>query len=352
MISAGGRLQWAVRCFLYGAGIICMLLMYGLWQERIMAYPYDGEYFNGSTFLVLYNRLFGVAFAATMTIIMAEDTTCTAPVWKYTLISVTAVGASICQYEALKYVCFTVQMLGKSCKMLPVMLWGITISGKRYVYVDWITALFITAGVAEFLLTGRIASDNSQGTSVRGLMLLVAFVVLDGFTSTFQERLFRQHLTSKYNQMLYINLISAVITALSLLVSGFTSESFSFLVRHPAIIGDASLLSAAAVLAQWFIFSLVQEYGALVFAATMNLRQVVSILASYLAYNHPVTGWQILGLVIVGATLFARSAIGFLAEQAEDTPVLRARTSESLTWSPKTSIVKRVRSGCCPSWGP
>jgi len=316
-----------------------------------MAYPYDGEYFAGSTALVLYNRIFGVLFAFVMSYAMTEEMSCTAPIWKYVFISVTAVAASICQYEALKYISFTVQMLGKSCKMVPVMLWGILISGKQYVMIDWITSIVVTMAVAEFLLTGRITADNNQGTSAYGLLMLVAFVALDGFTSTFQEKLFRDHLTSKYNQMLYINLVSAIITLISLLISGFTSESFSFCARHPALIADASLLSAAAVAAQWFIYSQVQEYGALVFAATMNVRQVVSILASYIAYGHAITAFQIIGLAAVGLVLMLRSAVGVLKDSREGVPLLRAgHDGPGGHRAQVISFFKKSRAGCCPAW--
>ena len=35
---------------------------------------------------------------------------------------------------------------------------------------------------------------------------------------------------------------------------------------------------------RFFIYSQIKEFGALVFAATMNVRQVVSILVSYAAF--------------------------------------------------------------------
>jgi len=344
-----GRVRYGVCCLTYGCGVVGTLLLYGLWQERIMAYPYDGEYFAGSTALVLYNRVFGLVFAFVMSYAMSEELSCTAPLWKYVFISVTAVAASICQYEALKYISFTVQMLGKSCKMVPVMVWGILISGKRYVWLDWITSIVVTLAVAEFLLTGRITADNNSGTSTYGLLMLVAFAALDGFTSTFQEKLFRDHMTSKYNQMLYINLVSALITFGSLIVSGFTSESFSFCARHPSLIGDASLLSAAAVAAQWFIFSQVQEYGALVFAATMNIRQVVSILASYVAYGHSITVLQIIGLVAIFAMLLLRSVGGILKDGRETSNLIGSRANLAPK-APTLSFLRRTRTGCCPTW--
>eukprot|EP00416_Gambierdiscus_australes_P033094 CAMPEP_0171093614 /NCGR_PEP_ID=MMETSP0766_2-20121228/39184_1 /TAXON_ID=439317 /ORGANISM="Gambierdiscus australes, Strain CAWD 149" /LENGTH=318 /DNA_ID=CAMNT_0011552091 /DNA_START=154 /DNA_END=1110 /DNA_ORIENTATION=+ len=315
-----------------------------------MAYPYDGEYYAGSTLLVLYNRVFGVIFAFVMSSLTAEDMACSAPLWKYVFISVTAVAASICQYEALKYISFAVQMLGKSCKMVPVMLWGMMISGKTYVTVDWVTSLVVTGFVAEFLLTGDITAENNQGTSTYGLLMLVGFVALDGFTATFQEKLFRDHLTSKYNQMFYINVVSAGITFVSLIVSGFTNESFAFCQRHPSVVADASLLSAAAVAAQWFIYSQVQEYGALAFAATMNLRQIVSIIASYIAYGHSITVAQIIGLCGVGTTLLLRSFGGLIKDLIKDptkegSPLLRHGTLQK---APTLNFFKKTRAGCCP----
>merc|ERR1719491_589139 len=92
-----------------------------------------------------------------------------APLWKYGIISFANVYASACQYEALKYVSFAVQMLGKSFKMMPVMVWGMVINGKRYKLQDWLGAAAVTAGVAEFLATGPTASASSGGSNVRGL---------------------------------------------------------------------------------------------------------------------------------------------------------------------------------------
>merc|ERR1719161_650560 len=88
-----------------------------------------------------------------------------APIWKYMVVSLSNVAATMCQYECLKYVSFPVQMLGKSFKMMPVMLWGMAISGKRYTLVDWLVAAAVTAGVTEFLMTGPISSHGDGGSS-------------------------------------------------------------------------------------------------------------------------------------------------------------------------------------------
>merc|ERR550537_2020885 len=225
----------------------------------------------------------------------------TAPLWKYVLISVLNVGASMCQYSALEYVSFPVQMLGKSFKMMPVMVWGMLVAGKSYGATDWLIAGAVTGGVTEFLMTGPISSTDDEGSSVYGIALLGGFLLLDGFTSTFQEKLFKDHVTSKYNQMLYINLGSCVISSFTLIASGRIGHAIGFAAGHTGFVWDAMTLSGAAVAGQWFIYSQVKEFGALVFAATMNVRQIASILMSYLQYGHAITRNQLLGLVIVFA---------------------------------------------------
>merc|ERR1719343_801144 len=290
-----------------------------------MTYPYGGDRFTDSVFLVFCNRAVAVVFALVMAAMKGESYMNSAPLWKYLAISFSNVYASTCQYEALKYVSFPVQMLGKSFKMMPVMVWGMAVSGKRFSVTDWMIAFAVTGGVVEFLMTGPISSHSDQGNSMYGLALLGGFLALDGFTSTFQEKLFKEHTTSKYNQMLYINLGSCVISSFTLVASGRLSNAVGFTMAHPGFLHDGMMLSASAVAGQWFIYSQVKEFGALVFAATMNVRQVVSILISYAKYGHSITMLQIVGLCVIFGALFYKSFSGLLAPSKEKTPLLEKK---------------------------
>merc|ERR1719460_2795002 len=94
---------------------------------------------------------------------------------------------------------------------------------------------------------------------------------------------------------------------MSLLVSGGFAEALAFCAAHPAFIMDATFLSGAAVGGQFFIYSMVKEFGALAFAATMNVRQVASIIVSYIMYAKPITMLQVGGLMLVFGALFYKS---------------------------------------------
>merc|ERR1719240_1051081 len=117
--------------------------------------------------------------------------------------------------------------------------------------------------------------------------------------------------------MLYVNLGSCLISSITLILSGQIYNAVLFGVAHPVFFRDAATLSAAAVGGQWFIYSQVKEFGALVFAATMNVRQVVSILISYAHYGHSITGLQILGLSLVFGALFYKSLLGMVTGHGE-----------------------------------
>ncbi|CAE7248506.1 UTR5B [Symbiodinium sp. KB8] len=308
----------------YGCGIVGMLAVYGILQERIMTVRYDDEMFRHSVFLVLCNRLVAVLFAAVLASMHKESLANNAPLRLYLIVSLSNVIASTCQYEALKHVSFVVQMLGKSFKTIPVMMWGMVVSGKRYSLTDWLLAAVVTAGITIFLISGphRAPGEGTGCSTLAGLALLSGFLALDGLTSVMEEKLFKDYETSKWNQILYVNLLSSTTSAAALVVSGEFMPALSFS-RHAAFLRDASFLSLSAVAAQYFIYSQIREFGAVVFALTMNIRQVVSIALSYITYAHTMTLWQLAGIVLVFATLFYKSFLGMSKATKEAQPLLR-----------------------------
>ena len=51
--------------------------------------------------------------------------------------------------EALRYVSYATQVLGKSCKMVPVMIGGVA-AGRKFPRAQYLQVLAITLGVAVF----------------------------------------------------------------------------------------------------------------------------------------------------------------------------------------------------------
>lgn len=308
--------QWsrAFWCLVYGGGVVATLLVYGVLQERLMTVPFDGELFAASIFLVFCNRCADVAFAGSAMAVLGESFESKAPLWNYLVISLSNVAATVCQYECLKHVSFPVQMLVKSCKIMPVMLWGIAISDKKYSLADWLVAGAITLGVAEFCSTGPTVSPNDSPNSTYGMLLLLMFLACDSLTCVWQEKIFKEHETSKYSQMFYASCFSAITSLVTVVGSGQMSYCLRFAQAHVHFVYGVAILGAAAATSQFFIYSQLKEFGAIVFAATMNVREVASLLLSYNTYHHALTGGQGCGLAIIFGGSLSYMTLGSLAK--------------------------------------
>jgi adenosine 3'-phospho 5'-phosphosulfate transporter B2 len=323
----------AWSCF----GIIGFLVVYGLLQERIMKHPYgeegEEESFTWSLFLVMTNRLVTCSVNIVLLYFFARSEMApVAPLYKYAAVSVSNVVATYCQYEALRYVSFPLQTLGKTAKMIPVMIWGYFISKKKYGVRDYAIAIGVTIGCAVFVMFGDEFSAkraNSKNTSMYGVMLMGGYLLFDGFTSTFQDKLFSGYKMSTYNQIFYVQGCSAIFSGLSLLTSGQLMPALSFVQRHPDALAHALTLSGASTCSNLFISWTIKTYGALIFATIMTTRQFISILTSCIMYMHPLSfPGQYVGMAIVFAALYYKS---FTTKDKKKSPAAPAGPSAEAT---------------------
>lgn len=301
----------ACLCVVYGAGIIGMRGAYSIIQDRIVSEPYAGEFFKASVFLAVCNRVVAMLFAAFMIWYRGEGFQAgKAPLRKYFAISFSTDAAAWCQYQALRHVSLPTEVFGRSFKVIPVMLWGFCVlRPQRYRARDWASAAVVTWGVFGFLILGEVGGADyvRERSSTYGLTMLLTSFVADGFTPIFQEKLFRTYKMSKYNQLFYLNGGSAAISIAILMLSGLTRVALAFCATHPFFVGHAAALSVAATAGQFFAYSQVKEFGALVFAVTMNLRQILSILSFRVVYWQPISIAQFFTLVpVIGALVFLR----------------------------------------------
>jgi adenosine 3'-phospho 5'-phosphosulfate transporter B2 len=124
-----------------------------------MTTPYgdDGSRFTNTAFLVLVNRLVSMTVAASLLKLKKEPPESFAPIAPlsaYITIAACNFLATFCQYEALKFLSFPTQTLGKCGKMVPVMVIGYFLQKKKYSNADWGTMGAITLGCFLFLTTG------------------------------------------------------------------------------------------------------------------------------------------------------------------------------------------------------
>ncbi|KAH6765622.1 UDP-N-acetylglucosamine transporter family [Perilla frutescens var. hirtella] len=294
-------------------GIMSTLLIYGVLQEKIMRVPYgpSKEFFKYSLFLVFCNRITTSAVSAGVLLASKKVLDPVAPIYKYCVVSVSNILTTTCQYEALKYVSFPVQTLAKCAKMIPVMIWGTIIMQKKYNGKDYLFAIIVTIGCSIFILfpaEGDI-SPYSRGreSTVWGVSLMIGYLGFDGFTSTFQDKLFKGYDMDIHNQIFYTTLCSCMISFTGLILQGNLFLAIDFVSQHNDCFIDIVILSTVATISQFFISYTIRNFGALAFATIMTTRQLVSILLSCVWFAHPLSAEQLIGAVIVFGSIYSNS---------------------------------------------
>jgi len=299
-----------VFCF---AGLQAAFLTWGVLQERIMTIPYGqngdlsiaGEKFTNSQFLVFMNRI--SAFVVSGVVMFIKDQPRhIAPFYKYSFSSFSNVMSSWFQYEALKFVSFPTQVIAKSTKVIPVMLMGKFVSGKKYQFYEYLTAVMISAGVAIFLLCSGDHSTKNKVTTFSGLILLSGYVLFDSFTSNWQGELFSQYKMTPFQMMCGVNFFSIIFCGVSLTEQGGFLESVSFMMRHPQFLYHVLLLSSCGAGGQLFIFHTISAFGPVTFTIIMTIRQGLSILLSCIIYRHPINSGALFGMVLVFGAIFLK----------------------------------------------
>ena len=87
--------------------------------------------------------------------------------------------------------------------MLPVLVWGSFLFKKKYSTREVLCAVLITSGCALFLLTSATHKPHlrrsRQDNDVLGIACMMLYLFFDGFTSTFQDKLFKVSLVIRAN---------------------------------------------------------------------------------------------------------------------------------------------------------
>lgn len=200
-----------LRFAIYAVGLGISFLLYGVLQERIITLPYgNGRMFDGVMFLVLVNRIVASLVAAAALYFLGRPIEPAASWRAYLMISSLNLSGAFAQYEAVKHISYPASVLLRSAKMIPVLFWGTLLRVRTFSKHDLMVALILSISCTFFLWSSSNASNLlPQSMPLLGAFYCVAFLFLDGLTSTSQDKLFRGHAAvHPFNLMFFVNFIS------------------------------------------------------------------------------------------------------------------------------------------------
>lgn len=290
------RIRFMV-CFL---GVFVCYFYYGILQETITRGDYGQEKFKFARTLVLIQCIISAIFAKILIQFFESSKPDHTKSWLYGLCSLSYLGAMVSSNSALQYVNYPTQVLGKSCKPIPVMILGVTILRKKYPLAKYLCVLLIVSGVALFLYkpnkSSAVADDHVFGF---GEILLLVSLTLDGLTGVAQDHMRARFQTGANHMMLNINMWSTLVLGLAVSWTGEVWEFLSFTERHPSILYNILLFGLTSALGQTFIFMTVVYFGPLTCSIVTTTRKFFTILGSVILFGNVMSTMQWVGTILV-----------------------------------------------------
>lgn len=300
----------STKLVVYALGIFVCYFYYGVLQEKIIKGKYgEGEQtekFTCTLSLVLVQCIVNYIFAA---IILAtvmpqgEDDTHS---FHYAASALTYLLAMVCSNMSLQWVNYPTQVVGKSCKPIPVMVLGVLFGKKSYPLKKYLFVVTIVLGVALFMYKdGKVAATKKEAVFGIGEVLLFLSLTMDGLTGAVQERMRADHQTKSGHMMLSMNKWSVGYLAIAVILTGEGMEFLHFVHRHPNILWHILSFSLASAVGQFFIFLTVAEFGPLPCSTITTTRKFFTVLGSVIIFGNELVSRQWLGAIFVftGITL-------------------------------------------------
>lgn len=318
----------------YFLGVIATLLLYAFLQDRILLYPRDSSHILVVTFEVFCNRVAAICFACVQLRRKGEPLQTIVPKKLYVAIVATHILASASQWQMVRHLPHGAQVIGKSFKMIPVMLCSLVVVGARYTVVGWATALTLSLGLVQMLLgaapfePGGPGADLEDDQMLIGVSCLVSFFLCESFALCAQEKIFVEMKVSVYDQMLYINSGASVVSLLVMLYTGSFYNTLMFCCGNPIFLLEVVLLCVVSVAAQWLIYSQLRAHGVEVVALTLTVRQVAAFLLAYFSLGKSISFVQYIGLLVVVASLLQMSQSSLRMQPTEQKALLDDRGCE------------------------
>jgi len=264
------------------AGVFFFYLVYGYYQELIFSLPGFTGY---GWYLTLIQFGYYSIFGKIEMLIRGDERK--VPLRTYTLLALTTVATMGFSNASLGYLNYPTQVIFKCCKLIPVLIGGILIQGKRYGPLDFAASGLMCLGLIFFTLADSKLSPNFD---ITGVLMISLALVADAIIGNVQEKTIKQHNASNSEVVLYSYSIGFVY--LFFLVAVFTdiASAINYCAYYPKqTYGYAFIFSLTGYLGIQIVLSLVRQFGAFLAVTVTTFRKALSIVISFLLFSKPFT---------------------------------------------------------------
>ncbi|GAB5571239.1 adenosine 3'-phospho 5'-phosphosulfate transporter 2 [Prionailurus iriomotensis] len=246
------RFNKLTQFFICVAGVFVFYLIYGYLQELIFS-------MEGFKSFGWYLTLVQFAFYSIFGLIelqLIQDKRRRIPGKTYMIIAFLTVGTMGLSNTSLGYLNYPTQVIFKCCKLIPVMLGGVFIQGKRYNIADVSAAICMSLGLIWFTLADSTVAPNFNLT---GVILISLALCADAVIGNVQEKAMKLHNASNSE------------------MNPIQTYGYAFLFSLTGYFGIS------------FVLALIKIFGALLAVTVTTGRKAMTIVLSFMFFSKPFT---------------------------------------------------------------
>mmetsp|Transcript_27308 Transcript_27308/g.44484 ORF Transcript_27308/g.44484 Transcript_27308/m.44484 type:complete len:457 (+) Transcript_27308:220-1590(+) len=325
-----GHLSETVQLTILSTGVFAIYQVHAYCQEYVV----HVEGFTYSWFLTLWTFIVGFFFASFERCREGDLTSVTAHPYWYILIGSLHLGSMGFSTSALNYVNYPTQVVFKSSKIIPVMVAGLLVLGKRYSLVEYLSASCFFVGLSMFTLADVQTQPNFD---FFGVLLLTIALVGDAFIGNVQEKLMQRHHVS-LSELVQLTYLCGFALCLGICIyTGELQAALAKLEGRRGLLGMLVAFATAGYVGIYFVLALVTRFGAVTSVVVTSCRKLITILLSFLLFPKP---WSPL-YAWASIMLFTGMVLTALAKNAAETK--KALLRVLLRWR-----LRRTEDECSP----
>ncbi|KHJ87618.1 UAA transporter family protein [Oesophagostomum dentatum] len=220
------------------------------------------------------------------------------PLRIYFLLAFFTVATMGLSNASVGYLNYPTQVIFKCCKLIPVLIGGIIIQGKRYGCLDVLAAGLMSLGLVMFTLADNRVSPNFDP---RGYLMISGALVADAVIGNVQEKHMKKYGGSSNEMVLYSYSIGSVYIFVITILTGEFFDAFTFFLNNPwKTYGYGFIFGILGYLGVNVVLTLIKVCGALVAVTVTTLRKALTITLSFILFSKPFTvDYVWAGLVIL-----------------------------------------------------
>ncbi|CAP28785.3 Protein CBR-PST-2 [Caenorhabditis briggsae] len=274
--------KWLQFVLLSGA-IFILYLGYGYMQELIFKLP-GMKPFGWTLTLIQFVIYSGCGYAECA---VWHNTKRMIPWRIYGVIAFFTVATMGLSNASVGYLNYPTQVIFKCCKLIPVLIGGILIQGKRYGWIDISAAILMSLGIIMFTLADNKVSPNFDS---RGYIMISGALLADAVIGNIQEKNMKKYGGSSNEVVLYSYGIGSVFIFTYVVLSGEIFSAIPFFLENSwKTFGYALIFSFLGYLGVNVVLTHIKVFGALVAVTVTTLRKALTIILSFLLFSKPFT---------------------------------------------------------------